>query len=86
MNGGRGRGGPPPLSVRGEGGSGLGPIGRHINTYPLNTRDLLETLSPTSPRYTCMASMEVDPELSDTLMHLSGYIFRAAINAGLRGK
>jgi hypothetical protein len=28
--------------------------------------------------------MEVDPELSDTLMHLSGYIFRAAINAGLR--
>jgi thymidylate synthase len=34
----------------------------------------------------CMASMEVDPELSDTLMHLSGYIFRAAINAALRGK
>jgi thymidylate synthase len=32
----------------------------------------------------CMASMEVDPELSDTLMHLSGYIFRAAINAGIR--
>jgi len=34
----------------------------------------------------CMASMEVDPELSDTLMHLSGYISRAAINAALRGK
>ena len=34
----------------------------------------------------CMASMEVDPELSDTLMHLSGYIFRAAINEGLRRK
>ena len=34
----------------------------------------------------CMASMEVDPELSDTLMHLSGYIFRASINAALRGK
>jgi hypothetical protein len=34
----------------------------------------------------CMASMEVDPELSDTLMHLSGYIFRAAIHAALRGK
>jgi hypothetical protein len=33
-----------------------------------------------------MASMEVDPEMSDTLMHLSGYIFRAAINAGLRRK
>jgi len=32
----------------------------------------------------CMASMEFDPELSDTLMHLSGYIFRAAINAALR--
>jgi len=30
--------------------------------------------------------MEVDPELSDTLMHLSGYIFRAAINAALRTK
>jgi len=26
----------------------------------------------------------VDPELSDTLMHLSGYIFRAAINAAIR--
>ena len=34
----------------------------------------------------CMASMEVDPELADTLMHLSGYIFRAAIDAGLRRK
>jgi len=33
-----------------------------------------------------MASMEVDPELSDTLMHLSGYIFRAAINKALREK
>jgi hypothetical protein len=33
-----------------------------------------------------MASMEVDPELSGTLMHLSGYIVRAAINAGLRRK
>jgi hypothetical protein len=32
-----------------------------------------------------MASMEIDPDLSDTLMHLSGYIFRAAINAALRG-
>jgi thymidylate synthase len=34
----------------------------------------------------CMASMEVDPELSDTLMHLSGYIFRASIHAALKGK
>jgi hypothetical protein len=34
----------------------------------------------------CMASMEVDPDLSDTLMHLSGYIFRAAIHAALRAK
>jgi thymidylate synthase len=34
----------------------------------------------------CMASMEVDPELEDTLMHLSGYIFRASINAALKGK
>ena len=30
--------------------------------------------------------MEVDPELSDTLMHLSGYIFRAVIDEALRGK
>ena len=34
----------------------------------------------------CMASMEVDPDLEDTLMHLSGYIFRAAINKALREK
>jgi len=34
----------------------------------------------------CMASMEIDPDLSDTLMHLSGYIFRAAINKALKRK
>jgi thymidylate synthase len=34
----------------------------------------------------CMASMEIDPELEDTLMHLSGYIFRAAINRALLKK
>ncbi len=34
----------------------------------------------------CMASMEIDPDRNDTLMHLSGYIFRAAINAALKGK
>ena len=31
----------------------------------------------------CLASMEVDPDLHDTLMHLSGYIVRAAIGAAL---
>ena len=56
------------------------------NRSPVCARSLPETLSPTLPRYPCMASMEVAPELSDTLMHLSGYIFRAAINAALRGK
>jgi hypothetical protein len=30
--------------------------------------------------------MEIDPDLEDTLMHLSGYIFRAAINKALREK
>jgi hypothetical protein len=30
--------------------------------------------------------MEVATERSDTLMHLSGYIFKAAIHATLRGK
>ncbi len=34
----------------------------------------------------CLASMEIDPELSDTLMHLSGYIIRAAIKTGLKEK
>jgi hypothetical protein len=34
----------------------------------------------------CMASMEIDPDRNDTLMHLSGYIFRAAINSALKGK
>jgi thymidylate synthase len=34
----------------------------------------------------CMASMEIDPELEDTLMHLSGYIFRAAIRSALKEK
>jgi hypothetical protein len=40
---------------------------------------------PRHHHHPCMASMEVGPELSDTLMHLSGYVFRAAINAALRG-
>ena len=34
----------------------------------------------------CMASMEIDPDLSDTLMPLSGCIFRAAIRSALKGK
>ncbi len=32
----------------------------------------------------CLASMEIDPDLNDTIMHLSGYIVRAAIKAGLK--
>ena len=56
------------------------------NRCPVCSLSLPDTLSPTLPGYPCMASMEVDPELSDTLMHLSGYIFRAAINAALLGK
>jgi hypothetical protein len=34
----------------------------------------------------CLASMEIVPDLNDTLMHLSGYIVRAAIQAGLGKK
>jgi len=34
----------------------------------------------------CLASMEIVPDLNDTLMHLSGYIVRAAIRAGLKEK
>ncbi len=32
----------------------------------------------------CLASMEIDPDLRDTLMHLSGYIVRAAIGSALK--
>ena len=32
----------------------------------------------------CLASMEIDPDLQDTIMHLSGYIVRAAIKSALR--
>lgn len=32
----------------------------------------------------CLASMEIDPDLSDTIMHLSGYIFREAIRSGIQ--
>jgi len=32
----------------------------------------------------CLASMEIDPDLQDTIMHLSGYIVRAAIKAALK--
>jgi len=32
----------------------------------------------------CLASMEIDPDLRDTIMHLSGYIVRAAIASALK--
>jgi hypothetical protein len=32
----------------------------------------------------CLASMEIDPDLQDTIMHLSGYIVRAAIQSALK--
>lgn len=32
----------------------------------------------------CLASMEIDPDLRDTLMHMSGYILRDAIRSGLK--
>jgi thymidylate synthase len=32
----------------------------------------------------CLASMEIDPDLQDTIMHLSGYIVRAAIKSALK--
>ncbi|OGP75925.1 MAG: hypothetical protein A2Z13_00135 [Deltaproteobacteria bacterium RBG_16_64_85] len=32
----------------------------------------------------CLASMEIDPGLQDTIMHLSGYIVRAAIKSALK--
>ncbi len=32
----------------------------------------------------CLASMEIDPDLHDTIMHLSGYIVRAAIASALK--
>lgn len=32
----------------------------------------------------CLASMEIDPDLNDTIMHLSGYIVRAAIASALK--
>jgi len=32
----------------------------------------------------CLASMEIDPDLQDTIMHLSGYIVRAAIKSAMK--
>lgn len=32
----------------------------------------------------CLASMEIDPDLADTIMHLSGYIVRAAVKSALK--
>ncbi|HZW37106.1 MAG: DUF166 domain-containing protein [Deltaproteobacteria bacterium] len=32
----------------------------------------------------CLASMEIDPDLQDTILHLSGYIVRAAIRSALK--
>ena len=52
----------------------------------LLSRSIIPDDAKRAIHHPCMASMEVDPELSDTLMHLSGYIFRATINAGLRRK
>ena len=66
--------------------TGTGPPPQYPRGSPRRerSRDGGNLVGMTVRHHPCMASMEVDPELSDTLMHLSGYIFRAAINAATR--
>jgi hypothetical protein len=36
--------------------------------------------------YPCLASMQIDPEVGDTIMHIAGYIVRKAVAEALRAK
>jgi hypothetical protein len=52
----------------------------------VRVREAADTGALRHHHHPCLASMEIVPDLNDTLMHLSGYIVRAAIRAGLKEK
>ena len=89
-----GRFGRPKLSIRSEGDRIVSvdvvrdaPCGaaRFVATVLPGVRvsEAPDTGALRHHHHPCLASMEIDPDLNDTIMHLSGYIFRAAIRSAL---
>jgi len=46
-------------------------------------KDLNQNTSNAHHGYPCTASMDVDPELGDTILHKAGYIIRQEVHAAL---
>lgn len=49
----------------------------------VRVREAPETGALRHHHHPCLASMEIDPDRNDTIMHLSGYIIREAIRDGI---
>ncbi len=49
----------------------------------VRVREAAETGALRHHHHPCLASMEIDPDRNDTIMHLSGYIIREAIRDGI---
>ena len=55
-------------------------VTQQIKWSDVNDREGLEQIvSKAHHGYPCTASMEMDPELQDTILHKSGYIIREAV-------
>ena len=62
-------------------------IAEKITNFPVEPRERLwDKLAKAHHTYPCLASMQIDPELGDTILHKSQYIIREAIEEALRKK
>ena len=49
-----------------------------------NIKDFNQNISDSHHGYPCTASMDIDPEIEDTILHKAGYIIREAAHKALR--
>lgn len=60
-------------------------VAKRLTGLEVDQEDLYERISEAHHAYPCTASMDMDPELADTILHKAGYIVREAVVDGLRG-
>ncbi len=58
-------------------------VAQQIRWYDTEGRDLEDAISKAHHAYPCTASMEIDPELKDTILHKAGYIIRKAVKEAI---
>jgi len=54
-------------------------VSQQIRWHDTEGRDLEDAISKAHHAYPCTASMEIDPELKDTILHKAGYTIRQAV-------